>query len=96
MSKYHCVICGNLIKPTDSDFFVGENVVFAVVKETTKSTKISTKTGRIEWVKEGYAGVRSGKKIFTRAFNKLHPADAPSPLTYILGKLCECEVPNHG
>ncbi|TCL06852.1 hypothetical protein [Sodalis ligni] len=96
MSKYRCIICGNFITPNKDNFAVGDNVVFAIKKELVNSFRITTRIGKIEWVKDKVAGIKSGNKTFERIFDQLHPADAPSPLAYALGEICECEVPNHG
>jgi hypothetical protein len=92
MSKYQCSVCGKYKKPNKDNFIVGDKVTFAVVKELSHYTRILTKTGKVEWVKDLYVGVRAGNKVFIRKFSEVNPSDAPSILTYALFGLCECEA----
>lgn len=94
MSAHQCDICKKYKAVDRSKIKIGDDVKFTVKVSTSRSIRLTSKSGTVVARDENALMVRARKSIYNLDLSEVTPEGAPNNLTYALFGTCECEGEN--
>ncbi len=92
MIDYQCDICKKYKAVDRSKIEIGDDVNFTTKVSTSRSIRLTSKSGTVV-ARDGDAlMVNSNSKLYNLHISEVTPEDAPNNLTYALFGICDCEA----